>query len=181
VGPGRLFYVWLLLALAACNQVFGLDAPSERAVGDAPAASDALHGDDGALPSDDATPGDGATPSDALVPIDARPADAAPAIDAPVSSCGVRGTPCVGGGYCNGAGACVPCTTNSHCGAPQPMQCTMPVCAPNDTCVVGPAPRDTFCNNWADQCDGLGTCVDCTNNGGCGECCACANQVCINV
>jgi hypothetical protein len=175
VGPGRLFYVWLLLALAACNQVFGLEPPSERAVGDAPAASDALHGDDGALPSDDATPGDGATPSDALVPIDARPADAAPAIDAPVSSCGVRGTPCVGGG------SCVPCTTNSHCGAPQPMQCTMPVCAPNDTCVVGPAPRDTFCNNWADQCDGLGTCVDCTNNGGCGECCACANQVCINV
>ncbi|HUQ04994.1 MAG TPA: hypothetical protein VM261_20970 [Kofleriaceae bacterium] len=166
--------LWCLLALAACNQVFGLEPPSERAAVDAPASSDAT--------AIDASPA-----IDALPPSDARSTDAATdaavdaAIDAPISSCGARGTPCGSGGYCNGAGACVACTTNSHCGAPQPMQCTMPVCAGNDTCIVGPAPRDTFCNNSADQCDGAGNCVDCTNNGGCGECCACSNQICINV
>lgn len=143
-----------------CNQVLGLDPPEREATVDAAGTLDAASGDDAAA-----------------VSIDARLIDAA--IDAPVSSCGPRGTPCGGGGgYCNGAGACVACTTNTHCGNPTPMSCTIPTCSPNDTCTTGPAPRDTFCNNWADQCDGAGNCVDCTNNGGCGECCACFEQVC---
>jgi len=49
-----------------------------------------------------------------------------------------------------------------------------------DTCGNPPTPRDSYCNGGADQCDGMGNCVDCTNSGGCGECCTCSiNQTCI--
>jgi hypothetical protein len=166
-----------MLSLAGCNQVFGLDPPSEHAAIDAPTTSDATTGDDGAV--NDAAADDAATSDAQLIDaqlVDARPIDAA--VDAPLASCGTRGQPCVSGGYCNGAGTCVACTTDTHCGSPQPQQCTMPVCV-NDACTTGPAPRDTFCNNWNDQCDGAGNCVDCTNSGGCGECCVCLNQMCV--
>jgi hypothetical protein len=165
--------VTAVFAVAGCNQLLGLDLPIEGPAIDAPektgddaAIADAVTGDDASGTVD------GASPTDAA--IDAR------VIDAPPASCGARGTPCSGGGYCNGAGACVACTTNTHCGPAVPMQCTMPVCSPSDSCTTGPAPRDTFCNNWADQCDGMGNCVDCTNSGGCGECCTCSlQQVCV--
>lgn len=171
MGSGRLFCVWALIALACsgCNQVLGLDPPVARDdTIDAMPLDDGAPDDDGA--ASDASPAD-AEMTDGTTPIDAR------LIDAPPASCGSRGTPCVGGGYCNGAGTCVACTTNTHCGNPTPMSCTMPVCTA-DSCGTGPAPRDTFCNNWADQCDGMGDCVDCTTSGGCGECCACFDQVC---
>jgi hypothetical protein len=48
-----------------------------------------------------------------------------------------------------------------------------------DTCGNPPLPRDTLCNGGADQCDGAGHCVECTNSGGCGECCVCLNQTCV--
>jgi hypothetical protein len=55
----------------------------------------------------------------------------------------------------------------------------------DDICTGGvpanpPLPRNTLCHDSADQCDGAGHCVDCTNSGGCGECCVCSfEQVCI--
>jgi hypothetical protein len=71
------------------------------------------------------------------------------------------------------------CVIDSDCGQPTPNTCTgYPLCDPDGVCTVGFAPRDTLCNNWADQCDGAGNCVDCTTSGGCGECCACFNEVC---
>src|SRR5687767_3367902 len=58
-------------------------------------------------------------------------------------------------------------------------ECTYDICT-DGVPVNPPVPRDTSCRNGVDQCDGAGHCVDCTNSGGCGECCVCsAEHVCI--
>jgi hypothetical protein len=46
-------------------------------------------------------------------------------------------------------------------------------------CSVAPKPAATLCNGLMDQCDGMGNCVDCVDNGGCGECCVCSQNHCI--
>jgi hypothetical protein len=66
---------------------------------------------------------------------------------------------------------CVPIVDNN--------ECTYDLCM-NGVPVNPPVPRHEYCNGGADQCDGAGSCVDCTNSGGCGECCTCSiNQTCV--
>ncbi|MDC0719099.1 hypothetical protein [Nannocystis bainbridge] len=40
-------------------------------------------------------------------------------------------------------------------------------------------PPGSLCNGQQDQCDMMGLCVDCVDNGGCSECCYCAGGICI--
>lgn len=85
-------------------------------------------------------------------------------------------------GVCDDAGACVPvgmeCQSAADCGAG--TECAAVECV-FGFCKVTPKPAGAFCNGLEDQCDGSGACVDCVNSGGCGECCACANNVCVQV
>jgi hypothetical protein len=82
------------------------------------------------------------------------------------------GSTCTGG-YCNTQSSCVRCLDASHCGTP--AACMKYECV-SGNCQLGPAPAGTLCNNSADQCNGAGVCVDCVNNGGCGECCVCTSM-----
>jgi hypothetical protein len=84
-------------------------------------------------------------------------------------------TPCATG-YCTVAGDCRTCVFDSDCGAS--TGCTGNACL-NNACTTGPLKRGTLCNANVDQCDGFGNCVDCTDNGGCDECCVCSAQVCV--
>lgn len=144
----------LALSTVGCNAILGL-SPTTREVADAaridadPAAPDA-----GPAAPDAAS----STPDADPVAPDAPPA----APDAPPAA----------------VDAYVECTQDQDCGLPMIGACTMPVCV-NHTCAIGPAPRDTLCNNQQDQCDGAGNCIDCTTSGGCGECCVCALGVCV--
>jgi len=81
------------------------------------------------------------------------------------------------GGFCNAAGRCGRCLDASHCGTPAP--CMRYQCLDGE-CSLGPAPAKTLCNGGLDQCNGAGVCVDCVDNGGCEECCACGpNNTCV--
>jgi hypothetical protein len=83
------------------------------------------------------------------------------------------GAPCGGGQmHCDATGTCVACTKDSECPMTSTNQCYQPACL-SARCTVRPSPLGALCNNAADQCDGNGNCVDCVNNGGCGECCVC--------
>jgi hypothetical protein len=57
-------------------------------------------------------------------------------------------------------------------------ECFMKTCTAG-LCAIAPQPKGTLCNMLMDQCDGMGTCVDCVDNGGCGECCVCSANHCI--
>ncbi|WP_437677109.1 hypothetical protein [Sorangium sp. So ce131] len=82
------------------------------------------------------------------------------------------------GGVCDAGGRCVPrmCAGDLDCGIS--TECYRYTCQ-DGLCMEGPAPAGTSCNALQDQCDGAGSCVDCFNSGGCGECCVCQNFVCI--
>jgi hypothetical protein len=80
-------------------------------------------------------------------------------------------------GICDGMGKCVQCLMDALCPAPG-NQCQRAACN-NGVCGVANKTVGEFCNTFADQCDGEGNCVDCVDNGGCGECCVCQNRVCI--
>ena len=69
------------------------------------------------------------------------------------------------------------CLTLSDC--PSPGECSTMGCI-GGTCVEGFVPGGKLCNGSVDQCDGAGQCVDCFDNGGCEECCVCANNQCID-
>ena len=58
------------------------------------------------------------------------------------------------------------------------IECTVPACV-DGLCTSKIAPPGTLCNGQMDQCDMMGLCVDCVDNGGCGECCYCAGGICI--
>jgi len=80
------------------------------------------------------------------------------------------------GGVCSAQGRCDRCLDASHCGTPP--ACMKYECV-GGSCQLGPVAAGTLCNAGADQCNGAGVCVDCVNNGGCGECCVCnANNTC---
>lgn len=90
----------------------------------------------------------------------------------------VQPGPCPGG-ICDGDGNCLPqCTTASDC-PPATSQCFNSVCD-DGRCQQQPVAAGGLCNESADQCDGMGNCVDCVNSGGCGECCVCSGGVCVN-
>jgi hypothetical protein len=67
------------------------------------------------------------------------------------------------------------CSVSSCPGTTNP--CKMPACV-SGACGFVPKPKGTFCNGYNDQCDGFGNCVDCTDNGGCGQCCVCIANKC---
>jgi hypothetical protein len=104
-----------------------------------------------------------------------------------VASGGAAGTPATGGAAgadaaesSDGAGAVGGSGTidaGCTCSNPLPGECWYHSCP---SCTAVPLPKDSYCNSGSDQCDGAGNCVDCTNNGGCGECCVCTNQACVN-
>jgi hypothetical protein len=107
-----------------------------------------------------------------------------------IDSCDQDGTPhhkanggvhCAnGGGFCSFDGKCETCAMAA---CPKATACTQPLCV-NGTCQSAPRPRGTLCNidaTDADQCDGAGTCVECTDSGGCGECCSCFTGACLPV
>jgi hypothetical protein len=71
------------------------------------------------------------------------------------------------------------CTVPGDCPAPG-SECFDAVCI-DGFCGQNAAPVGAFCNGLEDQCDGVGGCVDCVDNGGCGECCACQSQICVPV
>jgi hypothetical protein len=87
------------------------------------------------------------------------------------------GSPCAQG-VCDAGGACVAvqCGTASECGAS--TECLVWECV-SSLCKATLQPGGTLCNGMKDQCDGKGSCVDCFDNGGCEECCFCANNVCV--
>jgi len=58
-------------------------------------------------------------------------------------------------------------------------ECKVPACVAGQ-CTLKNAPIGTYCNDFQDQCDALGACVDCVDNGGCGECCTCVGGICID-
>lgn len=175
--------IWLLAAVLGlgCNAVMGLDEVHglDAATTDGSGAT----GDASSGATDGADPDGGTAARDAVEAIDAAPDACVPVSDGnpcTADTCGNPplnpGTPCAGG-VCDGAGACVACVRDLDCGAGAPGACVIPVCI-DHACTSGPAPRDRLCNGDQDQCDGAGHCVDCTNNGGCGECCACFSQTC---
>jgi hypothetical protein len=139
--------VVLLLALGACNLVFGLEPPNPTAP---PSDADEI---DSVIVAGDAAE-DAVSFPDA--PLDAPPLPIDAAIDAPPPPIDAPG--------------CITCTAVSD-----NNECTYDVCC-NGVTTHPPVPRDTLCNGWMDQCDGQGQCVDCTNSGGCGECCTCNQQ-----
>jgi hypothetical protein len=103
----------------------------------------------------------------------------ASAVDAPAGSRPDGGGPGDIDASVPDAGPAPECFTDPDCGTPTPDSCvSYPTCV-GGHCMLLPAPRDTFCNGFQDQCDGAGNCVDCTNSGGCGECCVCSGEVCI--
>ncbi|WAS95688.1 hypothetical protein [Nannocystis punicea] len=57
-------------------------------------------------------------------------------------------------------------------------ECLLPACT-DGKCTFKPFPAGTYCNGFQDQCDALGQCIDCVDNGGCEECCVCAGGTCI--
>ena len=57
-------------------------------------------------------------------------------------------------------------------------ECNLPACV-DGQCTLDHAPLGTYCNGFEDQCNARGMCIDCVDNGGCGECCVCAGGVCI--
>ncbi|MCY1009402.1 hypothetical protein OV079_28340 [Nannocystis pusilla] len=57
-------------------------------------------------------------------------------------------------------------------------ECKVPACI-DGRCAHKDAPVGSLCNGFQDQCDAMGLCVDCVDNGGCGECCVCAGGLCI--
>ncbi|PCC69213.1 hypothetical protein SAMN02745121_05858 [Nannocystis exedens] len=57
-------------------------------------------------------------------------------------------------------------------------ECKLPACV-DGQCTFKNAPVGSLCNGLADQCDAMGLCVDCVDNGGCGECCYCAGGICL--
>ncbi|MFZ6184239.1 hypothetical protein [Nannocystis pusilla] len=57
-------------------------------------------------------------------------------------------------------------------------ECKVPACI-DGRCTHKDAPVGSLCNGFQDQCDAMGLCVDCVDNGGCGECCVCAGGLCI--
>jgi hypothetical protein len=81
------------------------------------------------------------------------------------------------GGICDFEGVCRQCNVDQ---CPDATECMMAMCG-TDGCQLEPRPRGTYCGLMdSNQCDGEGTCVDCTDNGGCEECCICtAQQTCI--
>jgi hypothetical protein len=79
--------------------------------------------------------------------------------------------------FCNSSGMCVDCLSAADCQNPV-TECTARACN-NGACGTTPRPGGTLCNMFMDQCDGLGNCVDCFDNGGCGECCVCSMGHCI--
>lgn len=87
----------------------------------------------------------------------------------------VSGSDCATGN-CDPSGHCVECLTASTCPAPS-GECKVATCIAGK-CGVGPKPSGSFCHGFDDQCDGFGNCVDCVNNGGCGECCVCTANAC---
>jgi hypothetical protein len=100
-------------------------------------------------------------------------------------SCSVAGKPmhtarlgqtCAnGGGVCSPEGKCELCNRNL-CGPA--TECQIQLCKDN-TCHLGPRPVGTLCAQQTNQCDSTGTCVDCTDNGGCDEASVCSNNKCI--
>ena len=86
-----------------------------------------------------------------------------------------------GAGVCSAAGKCELCSRDA-CADPAP--CKMAICE-GGQCHLANRPAGELCNltpndpiDPNDQCDGNGVCIDCVDNGGCGECCACANNGC---
>jgi len=145
--------VVLVLACGGCSLLLGLESPE-------PAAVDA-RAEDGA--ADPLVP-DGDVTSDASANVDGRlPIDASADVDGP--------PPIDGRLPIDASAPCVPINDMN--------ECTYDICT-GGIPANPPVPRDTPCHNGADQCDGAGHCVDCTNNGGCGECCICSPEhVCI--
>lgn len=91
-----------------------------------------------------------------------------------VSSLGAR---CSNGtGYCDAAGACVGCISDANCPAGSGDECSKSKCV-QGTCRLPAA--GSSCKGGVDQCDGAGTCVDCWDNRGCGPCCFCMENLCI--
>jgi hypothetical protein len=82
------------------------------------------------------------------------------------------GDSCGGGRRCSSTGACVGCEKDTDCPGVGVPECFQPACR-NGSCTTGPKAPGALCNNSMDQCDGTGHCVDCVDNGGCGECCVC--------
>jgi len=80
------------------------------------------------------------------------------------------------GGICDGEGICRQCNVAA---CPVATECMMPMCG-QDGCQLAPRPRGTLCQQNSNQCDGEGNCLDCTDNGGCDECCVCSGQnICV--
>ena len=180
--------VVLALGAVGCNAILGL-SPTTREASD---AADAATITDGAVTDAVMIDADPLVPDAVVVDANLAAPDAGPpdacvpfddGLECTANTCGNpplgAGVPC-SVGYCDGGGACVECVKDLDCGVPNTGSCTMPVCVQH-ACTIGPAPRDTLCNNQLDQCDGAGNCVDCTNSGGCGECCGCFSQVCLPV
>ena len=77
--------------------------------------------------------------------------------------------------YCDSAGACVACLSDTHC--PGSMtECGRGICV-SGSCRL-PA-SGTRCNGGRDQCDGAGSCVDCVDSSGCDACCFCLDNFCV--
>jgi hypothetical protein len=78
--------------------------------------------------------------------------------------------------YCDPNGECVQCLMDSQCAVAGAGECSVPKCV-NGTCRIPTA--GTPCNGAKDQCDGAGSCVDCVDSNGCGTCCFCLDNFCI--
>jgi hypothetical protein len=78
--------------------------------------------------------------------------------------------------YCDANGACVECITDQQCPSAGSGECAVPKCV-QGTCHL-PA-SGTFCNGGQDQCDGAGSCLDCVDSSGCGACCFCLTNICV--
>ena len=80
-----------------------------------------------------------------------------------------------GGGICSHVGKCELCDRNL---CPAATECMLPVCS-NNQCQLTPRPVGTLCAQQTNQCDSSGSCVDCTDNGGCTEAEVCQTNKCV--
>jgi hypothetical protein len=116
--------------------------------------------------------------------IAAAPTDSDDLNECTTDACGAGGKPvhsarvgqvCAnGGGICSPEGKCELCNRDL-CPA---TECQLALCKDN-TCHLSPRPIGTLCLQQTNQCDGAGTCVDCTDNGGCDEASVCSGNKCI--
>lgn len=78
----------------------------------------------------------------------------------------INTTPCNGGMFCDGEGACVTCTEDGQCGATE--ACNHPTCTAEGSCMNVPVAEGDACLSGSGVCTANQMCVGCLDTMDCG-------------